>query len=206
MTDTSNRPGWPAIGGIIACTPGAHSSGPTAVDERARRLSHEELAIAELLAGEGHRVVALRERRGGGRNPDLAVCRKPVEIKSFDALADRRNGAPTEWTVRNKLLEAQRKDQAPTVILNGRGSGLSEQAARDGVAAFAGTGTVGRVRGIRVVGDGFDLAWSLRLVRDVGIAAVPSPPRGQAATLAGGAPAPSPSGHRQQTLQREIER
>ncbi|MBO0693840.1 MAG: hypothetical protein J2P58_13135 [Acidimicrobiaceae bacterium] len=181
MSDTSNRPGWPGVGGIIACHPGTHSLGPTVLDERARRLSHQELAMAELLASEGHRVVSLAERRGSGPVPDLAVCRRPVEIKSFDALADRLRGAPTEWSVCNKLLGA--RTQAPTVILCGRGSGLSEEAARQGVAEFAGRGRVGRVRGVRVVGDGFDLSWSLRLVRDVGVTAIPVASSGRAAAL-----------------------
>lgn len=205
MSETSSRPGWPASG-IIACFPGAHAPTPTAIDERARRLSHQELAIAELLAADGHRVVSLAERRGSGRTPDLAVCRWPVEIKSFDALPDRPKGPPTAWSVCNKLLDADAKDQAPTVILNARASGLSEEAARAGVAEFAGGGRAGRLRGVRVVGDGFDLSWSLQLVRDVGITAVPVPTSRRAFELEGPAQSRAPKGRRPQALHGEMER
>ena len=178
MSEASNGPGLAPASGMNACLPGAHASEPTAVDERARRLSHEELAVAVLLAGEGHRVVALAERRGNGPVADLEVCGRPVEVKSFLTLDDRKGWAPTERSVCNKLRSG--RSQAPTVILDGRGSGLTEMTAREGVAGFVGRGRLGRITGIRVVGDGFDLSWTLRLVRESGIVAVPDPPSGRA--------------------------
>lgn len=199
MTETSTPPGWPPVAVTIACLPGAHASQPAAVDERARRLSHEELAVAVLLAGEGHRVVSLAERRGSGPVADLEVCGRPVEVKSFLALPDRDGRPPTERSVCNKLLGA--RAQAPTVILNARASGLTERTARAGVAEFAGRGRVGRIQGIRVVGDGFDLSWLLRLNRDLEVTAVPLAASGPAA------PGNEPRlGRRQRVLPRELER
>jgi hypothetical protein len=174
MSEASNGPGLAPARGMNACLPGAHASEPTAVDERARRLSHEELAVAVLLAGEGHRVVAQPERRGNGPVADLEVCGRPVEVKSFLTLDDRKGWAPTERSVCNKLRSG--RSQAPTVILDGRASGLTEETAREGVAGFVGRSRVGRITGIRVLGDGFDLSWSLRLVRESGVVAVPIPP------------------------------
>jgi hypothetical protein len=136
------------------------------VDERSRRLSHEELAVATLLAGEGHRVRSLPERRGGGPVPDLEVCGAPVEVKSFLSLADRDGRIPTAGSVCNKLLSA--RAQAPTAVLYSKGSGLAEDAARAGVAEFAARGRPGRISGVRVIGDGFDLAWSAPRLRELG--------------------------------------
>lgn len=201
MSEAPNRPGWLAVGGIIACAPGVHASGPTVIDDLARRLTHEERAIAELLAAEGHRVVSVPHQRGGGRTPDLEVCGQLVEIKSFDTLPKRLNRPPTAWHVWNKLLDAE--GQAPTVILHARASGLSEKDAHEGVAEYAGKKPVGSVRGVRVVGDGFDLAWSLRLVRDVGLVAVPVPPSGRPVTL--GETARTRSAQRQRGLQAEMD-
>jgi len=165
-------PQAPADGGssprrsIVPCRAGAHVGSPTVVDERARRLSHEEFAVANQLAAEGHRVQSVAERRGQGRVSDLSVCGAPVEVKSFLSLADREGRVPTARSVCNKLLGAQ--DQAPTAVLYAGRSGLSEAVARAGVEEFATRGRPGGITGIRVIGDGFDLSWSTSLLREAG--------------------------------------
>ncbi len=159
--------------GLIACLPGAHGPRPTAVDERSRRLSHEELAVATLLAGEGHRVRSLPERPGSGPIADLEVCGTPVEVKSFLSLPDRAGRVPTTRSVCNKLLGA--RAQAPTVVLFTQGSGLRQEVARGGVAEFAAQGRPGRITAVRVVGDGFDLEFSPRQLRELAATASVAP-------------------------------
>ena len=69
--------------------------------------------------------------RGGARTADLLVCGTPVEVKSWLG-QDQRSKIPGTRSVVNKLMQAE--GQAATVVLNGRGSGLSSAAAhkRDG--------------------------------------------------------------------------
>jgi hypothetical protein len=151
---------------LVPCLPGAHVGTPTAVDERSRRLSHEELAVARQLAAEGHQVRSVPERRGQGPVADLEVCGARVEVKSFLPLAERDRGAPTPRSVCNKLLSA--RDQAPTTVVLGQGSGLSEGVARSGVEEFVARGRPGRTGGVRIIGDGFDLSWATGRVREAG--------------------------------------
>jgi hypothetical protein len=150
--------GWPC-----GCT---HGPVPGRLDETARRLSHEELAVATVLAREGHAVRSLRESRGGGRKADLEVCGAAVEVKSW-LPAGERGRAPTARSVLNKLIDAS--GQAGMVVLNAEGSGLPAGAARRGVALFAErrTRADGALRAVRVMGDGFDLTWSFRPVREI---------------------------------------
>lgn len=148
------RPARPAP---AHCAP-SHAHGGGGIDESARRLSHEELAVAAKLAADGHRVLSLPEGRGRGRTADLEVCGRPVEVKSWRAIEDRHGRAPTARSVLNKLIDGRR--QADTVVLNGRGSGLTAATARGGVALYAARPDGGQLSAIRVIGDGFDLAWS----------------------------------------------
>jgi hypothetical protein len=127
------------------------------LDESARRLSHEEFAVADQLASEGHQVRSLATRPGRGRTADLLVCGAPVEVKSWLSRQERGH-PPGVRSVVNKLLQAE--GQAATVVLNGRGSGLSSTAARAGMAVYAGLPHRGNVATVRVLGDGFDLAWT----------------------------------------------
>jgi hypothetical protein len=152
---------------LVPCLPGAHAGQPTVVDERSRRLTHEELAVAQRLADEGHRVRSVPERRGQGPVPDLEVCGARVEVKSFLSLDERHQRAPTPRSVCNKLLSA--RDQAPTAVLLGRGSGLTEAVARAGVEEFAARGRPGLVGGVRIIGDDFDLSWATGITRVVGV-------------------------------------
>jgi hypothetical protein len=118
------------------------------LDETARRLSHEELAVARLLVTEGHHVrsLATSDRPTG----DLSVCGRETEIKSLRLGASGR-------TVTNALKRAQH--QGVDVIIDARQSGLLRLAAERGVADFASRAQQGRVEGIRVIGSGFDRSY-----------------------------------------------
>lgn len=146
--------GWPSCAGH-------HPGGTGHLDERARRLSHEELGVAELLAGDGHRVRSLAEFRRGGRRADLDVCGSAVEIKSFLPLAERHR-PPSAQSVSNKLLDGA--GQAHAVVLYGRGSGLTAATVRAGLGRLVAEGKAGSLAAVRAVGDGFDLAWVRRPV------------------------------------------
>lgn len=133
------------------------------LDESARRLSHEELRVAETLAGEGHVVKSLRERNHGGREADLEVCGGKVEIKSFQS-AEFRDGSPSATSVANKLMDAV--GQGDAVVLHGYGSGLTEETVRRGMVRVARHRPELAPSQVRVLGDGFDLSWSKGPVRD----------------------------------------
>jgi hypothetical protein len=145
------QPGWwraPAPG---SRRPAEHRHPPGhqgQLDETARRLSHEELAVAELLVSEGHSVrsLATSDRPTG----DLSVCRRETEIKSL------RPGA-TSRTVTNALKRAQ--EQGVDVLIDARKSGLLRLAAERGVSDFAAGPHRGRVERVRVIGSGFDRSY-----------------------------------------------
>jgi hypothetical protein len=105
-------------------------------------------------------VVSVAESHRGGRRPDLSVCGTGVEVKSFVPIADRRRD-PTPQSVFNKLASAA--GQAAHVVLVGHGSGLSAATVRRGLALYAAAGpTVRQLSSVRVLGDGYDLAWTAR--------------------------------------------
>jgi hypothetical protein len=128
-------------------------------DETARRASHQELAVAKTLVSEGHEVRTVAERKGA-RTPDLEACGASVEVKSFQGLAERGGRAPRAESVANKLLDA--RGQGSIAVILATGSGLSATAARAGYDMFrdrAVTEGLGKVRGVRVMGDGFDVSF-----------------------------------------------
>jgi len=144
---------YPAVAGATpyGCT-GVHGATNGTLDESARRLSHEELDVASILAREGHDVRSVAESRHGGRQADLSVCGSPVEIKSF-APIDERQRAPGSRSVFNKLTDAA--GQAPHVILNGSRSGLTAGSVRAGLAAYAAAHAPERsLRSVRALGAG----------------------------------------------------
>ena len=81
-----------------------------------------------------------------------------MEVKSWLSRHERDGSVPGPRSVVNKLLQAE--GQAATVVLNGRGSGLSEAAARAGMATYNGLAHRGNIAAVRVLGDGFDLGWT----------------------------------------------
>jgi hypothetical protein len=156
--DRGQRPGRGAGGFVCGAD---HGGQPGSLDETARRLSHQELAAAEALVRDGHRVVSLPERRDGGRQADLLACGEKVEVKSFALPGEGRAGRPSALSVLNKLRDAA--GQAPHVVINGRGSGLTADVVRRGVARYAGDRRAGpQLRSVRAIGDGFDQSWSLQ--------------------------------------------
>lgn len=118
------------------------------LDESARRLSHEELAVARMLVREGHDVRSVAT--GPVSSPDLTVCRRETEIKTPQLGA-------TRATVNNELRRA--RNQGTDVIIDARRSGLQRSAAQQGVADFAARSDRGRVESVRVLGAGFDLSY-----------------------------------------------
>ncbi len=117
------------------------------IDESARKFSPEEYRIAAVLAGEGKYVKAIAEDNIN-RTPDAEVDGHAVEFKSLEPGAD-------NSTIKNRLNEA--KKQADRAILDTRGSGMSEDEARRGLARFLGTNA--RMTEIRIMGDGWDIHW-----------------------------------------------
>lgn len=135
-----------------------HSGGAGIFDETSRRASHEELAVAKVLAGEGHYVRTAPERPGV-RTPDLIACGTSVEVKSFRSLSERDGRPPSAGAVARKLLDA-RGQGALAVIWAGE-SGLSEATARAGYASFCQRALehgMGKMRSVRMIGDGFDVS------------------------------------------------
>jgi hypothetical protein len=118
------------------------------LDESARRLSHEELAVARLLVREGHDVRSVAT--GLEKSADLTVCLRETEIKTPQLGA-------TRATVNNELRRA--RNQGTDVIIDARHSGLQRLPAQQGVADFAGRFDRGRVESVRVLGAGFDLSY-----------------------------------------------
>jgi hypothetical protein len=135
-----------------------HGTGRGSFDESARRVGHSELAAAELLVAEGHAVRSLPERRGKGPAPDFDVCGLLVEIKTLVPQAERPGGRPAnDRSAYNRLLSGI--DQAPITILLAQGSGLRAADAAAGIQRFAARPRAGRTTAVRIVGDGWDLAW-----------------------------------------------
>ena len=155
-----------------------HARRGGAVDESARRLSHEELRVARAFADEGHSVRSLPERPGRGRSADLEVCGNPVEVKSWLPLADRHGVRPSRRSVVNKLISAE--GQSPFVVLVANGSGLSAAEARSGLARYAAERPSSPVTAVRVMGDGFDLSWQRTPVLAAGRLRARGPDRGLA--------------------------
>lgn len=157
-----------------------HGGRPGGLDESARRLSHEELAVARALVAEGHQVRSVAEQRAA-RTADLLACGTTVEVKSFLPGGGRRK-PPSPQSVANKLLDA--RGQGSVAVLWAVGSGLTQARARQGFAMFAARVAeegAGRLRAARVIGDGFDIR--LRLAPAV---AAPRPAPGSPGVRAPG--------------------
>jgi hypothetical protein len=121
------------------------------IDESERKFSKAERKIAEYLDDRGHLVKALKEdHRAPGRKADAEVDGKRTEFKSLDPGA-------TDSTVKNTVNDSVRRGgQARNIVIDARDSGLSEEAARKGLARAGGI-TRGRVDSVRIIGDGYDI-------------------------------------------------
>jgi hypothetical protein len=136
-----------------------HPGGGGGFDETARRASHEELAVAKVLAAEGHSVRTVLERKGV-RTPDLVACGTSVEVKAFQTLEQRGGRPPRAEHVANKMLDA-RGQGAVAVIWAGE-SGLTRGTAQAGYRLFCDRARekgLGRIRAVRVIGKGFDMSF-----------------------------------------------
>ena len=136
-----------------------HPVGPGSFDETARRASHEELATAKVLVAEGHSVRTVQERKGA-RTPDLMACGISVEVKAFQSLEQRGGRSPRPEHVANKMLDA--RGQGAVAVIWAGTSGLTRATAEAGYGLFrerAREEGLGRIRAVRVMGDGFDLSF-----------------------------------------------
>jgi hypothetical protein len=117
-----------------------------------------------VLVREGHDVRSLREVRGRGPTADLSVCGTRVEVKSWLPLDERDGRVPSARSVFNKLASASR--QAGVVVLNGLGRGITPAVARQGMLLYDERGhspeisSAREISKVRVLGDGFDLAFA----------------------------------------------
>lgn len=175
--------GWERVTPTLPGCAGDHRPGGGSIDESARRLSHEEYAVARLLAAEGHQVRSVRESHSGGRTADLEACGRPVEVKCYERAEFRGWRTPSPQSVRNKLVSAA--GQADMVVIVGYGSGLTEATVHRGLARYTTDPRGTSLATVRAVGDGFDMAWSQRrgLGRDPAAGArlrPPGPDRGPA--------------------------
>ena len=139
--------------------PCRHHGTTGSLDESQRRASHEELAVAQILAAEGHQVRTVAERKGA-RTPDLIACGTSVEVKAFQTLEQRSGRPPSARSVANKILDA--RGQGALAVVRGGDSGLTKAAARAGYAMFcehAAEKGLGRLRAVRVIGKDFDMSF-----------------------------------------------
>ena len=129
---------------------GGGGSGGGSIDQSERTFSPQEQKIADTLNSEGKNVKALEEKNlPKVRTPDAEVDGVPTEFKSL------RSGAGAN-TVNNRLADAD--GQAASAVIDARGSGLSESAARQGLARYLGAHP-GRMTYIRIIGDGYNIEW-----------------------------------------------
>lgn len=140
---------------------------PGTFDESPRRLSWDELQVAQRLVAEGHQVRSLPEGRELGKTADLEVCREPAEIKTLGPGAGSR-------TLTNALIRASA--QAPEAIIDASRSGMSRASAEIGVARFSQRCRPGRIQEVRVFGADFELAYQAAdLARMAALARVAGP-------------------------------
>jgi len=136
-----------------------HAGDAGSFDETARRASHEELGVANILVAEGHNVRTVLERKGA-RTPDLVACGTSVEVKAFQSLQQRGGRPPRPEHVANKMLDA--RGQGAVAVIWAGGSGLTQAAAKAGYGLFcerAREKGLGRIRAVRVIGEGFDISF-----------------------------------------------
>lgn len=124
---------------------------PGSVIEARAKFSAPERRIADVLVSEGKTVEAVpRSTTERVRTGDALVDGRRTEFKSMDPGAD-------SATVRNEVNNSVRGGgQARDMILDARGSGLSEAEAVRGLNRASGI-TRGRIDSIRIIGNGYDI-------------------------------------------------
>ncbi len=126
------------------------SVSPGKIDESEKKFLPKEKRIAELLAVEGKHVKAKKERENQ-RTGDAEVDGVLTEFKTL------KPGHGKNSAVRNTINNSIRQGgQARHIIIDARGSGLTEIEAYRGLAR-AKKITRGLVDAVRIMGDGFDL-------------------------------------------------
>jgi hypothetical protein len=118
--------------------------------------SQAELAIDEYLLAQGDTVErnAMEHQRSAGRQFDRYVNGQATEYKSFAAGADSKR---IKETVNSSIKNG---GQADRIIIDARGSGLTKEEAERGIRRAFGISR-GKVRQLRIIGDGFDLVHAL---------------------------------------------
>lgn len=113
--------------------------------------SERERPLAEFLKNEGKTVEKLAENHAlPGRKADSLVDGIKTEFKKLDPGA-------SNSTVKDAINNSIRKEgQSRNIAIDARGTGLTEDEARHGLARAAGI-TRGKVDSVRIVGDGFDI-------------------------------------------------
>ena len=125
------------------------ASGAGSIDESDRTFSPQEKRIADILSGEGKTVKSLPEP-GTKRVPDASVDGVPTEFKTLKPGA--RDG-----TVKNVISDSIKDGgQARDIVIDARGSGLTEEQALQGLKRAKGI-TRGLIDSVRIIGDGFDI-------------------------------------------------
>ncbi len=115
--------------------------------------------MAKVLVAEGHNVRTLLERKGA-RTPDLVACGTSVEVKAFQSLQQRDGRPPRPEHVANKMLDA--RGQGAVAVIWAGTSGLTQATAQAGYGLFcerAREKGLGRIRAVRVIGEGFDMSF-----------------------------------------------
>lgn len=124
---------------------------PGKIDESDAKFSGPERRIAEKLKQEGSDVKAV-PRSDTARSPDGIVNGKRTEFKSMEPEP---GTTATSATVKNQIsASVKRGGQARDMILDARGSGLTEAEARRGLARAV---PRGKLDSVRIIGDGFDV-------------------------------------------------
>lgn len=121
------------------------------IDQSARSFPANELRIAEYLANQGACVTSLLEDHAmPGRSADANVNGARTEFKSLGPGAD-------SSTIRNDVnASIRRGGQARNIVIDARGSGLTVDEARRGLARIGGFED-GRLDNVQIIGDGYDL-------------------------------------------------
>ena len=118
--------------------------------ESERQFTPKERRIAQVLADEGKKVKALKEGGARERFGDAEVDGVRMEFKTMDP-------GGTSATIRNQVsASVSGGGQARHIIIDARGSGLTEPEALRGLSRADGIRR-GRVDSIRIIGDGFGI-------------------------------------------------